>query len=127
MRKPILQQGKESMVLKLRRIKPSSLMPRKASEKEGSFTNISTELGDQVLPQIKGKRKIYHTYNAISVRNMVTMQASALVQTSGGMKLQQLMWKKVIITRNKEMKIVQNSSSYQLYQVLLPPLVIHGL
>ena len=85
------------MVLKLRRIKPSSLMPRKAREKEGSFTNISTKLGDQVLLQIIGeRRRIYHAYNAISVRNM---QASVLVQKRESMKLQQLMWKMVIITR----------------------------
>ena len=63
---------------------------------------ISTKLGDQVILQIGGKRKrIYHTYNSISARNLVTMQRSALVQTRGSMKLQQLMWK-VIITRNKE-------------------------
>ena len=54
------------MVLKLRRIKPSLLMPRKEREKEGSFTNISTRLGDQVLLQIRGKRRrTYHTYNGI--------------------------------------------------------------
>ena len=101
------------MFLKLRIIKPSLIMPINAREKEGNFTNISTKLGDQVLLEIGGKRRRdYHTYNAISARNMVTMQTSALVQRRGSMKLQQLMWKNVIITRNKEMKIVQNSSSY---------------
>ena len=76
------------MVLKSRRIKPSSLMPTKEREHEGSFTNISTNIGDQVLLQIEGKiRRIYHTYNATSVRNMVTMQASVLDQIRGSMTL----------------------------------------
>ena len=76
-----MQQGKDSMVLKLRRIKPSSLMPRKEKEKEGSFINISTKVGDQVLLQIiRKRRRTYHAYNAISVRNIVTMQASVSVQ-----------------------------------------------
>ena len=115
------------MVLKLRRINPSSLMPRKAQENGGIFTRIGTKIGDQVLLQIiRRKRKTYHAYNAICVRNMVTVQASVTVQARGNMKLQQLMWKMVIITRNKELKIVQISSSYQPYQVQFPPLVIHG-
>ena len=50
------------MVLKLRKIKPSLLMPRKAREKEGSFTTISTKLGDQVLLQIGGKRRRIYTH-----------------------------------------------------------------
>ena len=74
-KRPRMQQDKDSMVLKWRRIKPSLLMPRKAREKEGIFTTISTKLEDQVLLSIGGRR-IYHTYNVISVRNMVTMQAS---------------------------------------------------
>ena len=122
-----LQQGKDSMVLKLRRIEPSSPMPITEREKERIFLNISTRLGGQVLLEIWGKiRRIYHTYNATSVRNMVITQGNALVQTRGSMKLQPLMWKMFIITRNKEMKIVQNSSSYKLYQVRFPPSVIYG-
>ena len=77
-----MQQGKDSMVLKLRKIKPSSLMLRKEREKEGSFTNMSTKLRDQFLLKIiRRRRRTYHAYNVISVRNMVTMQASVLVQT----------------------------------------------
>ena len=72
----------------MRRIKNSSLMPRKAREKEGSFIPISTKVGDQVLLQIEGKRRrIYHIYNAIGARNMVTMQTSVQAQTKGRMKL----------------------------------------
>ena len=97
--KPGLQQGKDSMVLKLRRIKLSSPMPRKEREKEGSFT--STKLGEQVLLQIiRRKRKTYQAYNAIGVRNMVTIQASVIVQARGSMKLQHLIGKMVVITRN---------------------------
>ena len=84
-----LLQGKETMVLKLRRIKSSLLMPRKAREKEGSFTTLSTKAGEQVLLQIEGKRRrIYHTYNAIGARNMVIIKTSVLVQTRGSMKFQ---------------------------------------
>ena len=67
------QQDKDSVALKLRRIKPSLLIPIKEMEKEESFTTISTKLGDQVLLQIGGKRRIYHTYKATSVRNMDAM------------------------------------------------------
>ena len=86
-------------------------MPRKAREKEGSLTTISTKLGDQVLLQIEGRRRIYHTYNAISARNMATMQTSVLVQTRGSMKPQLLMLMKTLLTRRQGMMIVRSSSS----------------
>ena len=87
------------MVLKLRRIKPSSLMPRKAREKEGSFT--ITNLGDKFLLQIiRRKRKTYNAYNPIGVRNMVIMQASVTIQARGSMNLQ-IIWRMAIIIRNK--------------------------
>ena len=86
-----LQQDKDFMALNLRRIKHSWPMPRKEREREESFTTISIKVEDQSLLQIEGRRRrIYHTYNAISARNMVTMQTSVLVQTRGSMKPQPL-------------------------------------
>ena len=107
-----LQQGKDSMVLKLRKVKSSSVMPRKAMEKEGSFTNLSIKLGDQVLLQIIRKRRMtYHTYNAIGVRNMVIMKASVIVQVRGILKSQLLILMKTILIERKEIMIAWSSSS----------------
>ena len=47
------QHAKDFMVLNLRRIKLSYLIPRKAREGEGSPSITSIKIRDQVLPQIK--------------------------------------------------------------------------
>ena len=81
------------MVLNLRRIKCSYLMPRKAREGEGSPSITSIKIRDQVLPQIRKnkRRRTYLGYNAIGARNTVIMPVAAKVQSKGSMKLQLLM------------------------------------
>ena len=86
-----LQQDKDFMALFLRRIKYSWSMPRKEREREENFTTISIKVEDQALLQINKKRRIYHKYNALGARNMVTMQTNVQNQTKRNMKPQQLM------------------------------------
>ena len=63
----------------------------KKGKGKGSFTTISTKVGDQALLQIGRKRRIYHIYNATCARNMVIMQTNVQAQEKGNMKPQQLM------------------------------------
>ena len=88
MKKQELQHAKDFMVLNLRKIKCSYLMPRKEREGEGSCTFISIKTRDQVLPQIRrNKRRIYLRSNATGARNMVIMPVAVEVITKGSMKL----------------------------------------
>ena len=87
------QHAKYFIVLNLRRIKRSYLMPRKAREGEGSPSITSIKIRDQVLPQIRiNKRiRIYLRYSATSARNTVIMPVAVEVQSKGSMKLHLLM------------------------------------
>ena len=78
------------MVLNLRRIKLSYLMPRKVSKGEGSLSITIIKIRDQVLPQIKRykRRRIYLRYSAMCVRNTVIMLVVVEAQSKGNMKLQ---------------------------------------
>ena len=82
------QQAKDFMVLNLRKIKFSYLMPRKEREGEGSHTLTRIKTRDQILPQIRrNKRRIYLISNATGARNTVIMSVAIEVLTKGSMKL----------------------------------------
>ena len=86
------QHAKDFMVLKLRKIKRSSLIPRKAREGEGIHTFTSIKTRDQVLPHIRrNKRRIYLISNSTGAGNTVIMPIAIEVLTKGSMKLQLMM------------------------------------
>ena len=92
-KKPELQHAKDFMVLNLKKIKRSYIMPRKAREEEGSPSITSIKIRDQVLPHIKRnkRRRTYLRYSATSARNTGIMPVVVEVQSKGSMKLQLLM------------------------------------
>ena len=84
---------KDFMVLNLRIIKLSYLMPRKEMEGEGIPSITSIKIRDQFLLQIKRnkRRRTYLRYSATGARNTVIMPVAVEVQSKGSMKLQLLM------------------------------------
>ena len=81
------------MVLNMRKIKHSYLIPRKEREGEGNHTFTSIKIRDQVLLQIRRNKRIriYLIYSAIGARNTIIMPVAVEVQIKGSMELQLLM------------------------------------
>ena len=101
------------METNMNKFKPLHLMSRKERVREWSFKARKARVEDQVLLQIKRRRRrrrIFHVSMATHAINLDTMR-EIVIQRRGSMKPQLQMSKKTPLRRSQRMRIVQSSSS----------------